>query len=214
MFRKTLVALALIGASASAQSAVVINEGFNNVVTLAAAGWVQTNASTPVGITGWGQGSIDTANFFAAQAGAANSFISANFNNAAAGGTIKNYLITPLFSTAESVFISFFARGLADPEFSDQFAFGFSSGSTATSAFTLGPIITATTDGWTQYLVNLGAQGAGTVGRFAIEYTGPANNANYFGVDSLVAQVPEPSTWMMLGAGLLALLGVRRRKQI
>ena len=38
MFRKTLVAFAMIGVAASAQSAVVINEGFDNIFGLAAKG--------------------------------------------------------------------------------------------------------------------------------------------------------------------------------
>ena len=38
MFRKTLVAFAMISVAASAQSAVVINEGFDNIFGLAAKG--------------------------------------------------------------------------------------------------------------------------------------------------------------------------------
>lgn len=217
MFRKTLVAFAMIGLAASAQSAVVINEGFDDVFGLAAKGWVLTNASTPGGSTpGWFQGTAATmgTNYFNAQAGAGESFAAANFNNAGDGGSLSNYLITPLFSTAGNVAVSFYARGIADPGYFDQFAFGFSTGGFAVSDFVLGPVVTAPTGAWTQYLINLGAQGANTFGRFAIEYTGPQANADYFGIDSLVVQVPEPSTWMMLGTGLLALLGLRRQKQI
>ena len=217
MFRKTLTALAIFGSMASAHSAALIDEGFENVFGLQAKGWVLTNASTPAGATpGWFQGIAATpgTNFFNAQAGAPTSYAAADYNNAGENGTIRNYLITPQFSTAESLFVSFWARGIAEPDFFDQFAFGFSNGSSAISAFNLGPVVTAQTSGWTQYLVTLGAQGANSVGRFAIEYTGSQANADYFGIDSLVVQVPEPSTWMMLGAGSLALLGLRRRKQI
>lgn len=215
MFRKTLIALAMTGATASAQSATVINEGFDDVFGLAARDWVLSNASTSGGSTsGWFQGNAATAgtNFFNAQAGAGKSYAAADFNNAGEGGNLQNYLITPQFSTAGNVSVSFWARGIAEPDFFDQFAFGFSNGGFAISDFVLGPAITAQTDGWTQYAIDLGAQGANTFGRFAIEYTGAQVNADYVGIDSLVVQVPEPSTWMMLGAGLLALLGLRRRK--
>lgn len=218
MFNKALLALALIGVAASAQSAVEINEGFDNVPGLADAGWVQTNNSAG-GTTNWYQGTPSPATpsssgIFSAQSGPANSYIAANYKSAATGSAISNYLITPLFSTAEAVFISFWARGVGEADYFDQFAYGFSTGSNLTSAFALGPIMTATPGDWTQYRVNLGNQGINTVGRFAIEYTGQADNADYFGVDSLVVQVPEPSTWIMLGIGLLTLFGVRRRNRV
>jgi hypothetical protein len=47
-----MVVLAASAAAAQAQPVVLINEGFNNVATLPGSGWVQTNASTPVGTTG------------------------------------------------------------------------------------------------------------------------------------------------------------------
>ena len=219
MFSKTLIALATIGISASAHAAALIDEGFEDVFGLQAKGWVLTNASTPGGATpGWFQGTPATmgTDFFDAQAGAAKSYAAANFENAGPGGTIRNYLITPQFSTAESVSVSFWARGIAEPDYVDQFAFGFSNGSAAFEGFNLGPVVTARTDGWTQYLVSLGAQGADTFGRFAIAYTGPQANADFLGIDSLVVgipeTVPEPSTWMLLSAGSLALLSLRRRR--
>ena len=65
-------------------------------------------------------------------------------------------------------------------------------------------------------LADPGAQGADTFGRFAIAYTGPQANADFLGIDSLVVgipeTVPEPSTWMLLSAGSLALLSLRRRR--
>jgi len=53
----------------------------------------------------------------------------------------------------------------------------------------------------------------GSVGRFAIDYTGWANNANYVGIDTLaVTPVPEPSTWAMFGMGLVGLAAYSRRR--
>jgi hypothetical protein len=50
--------------------------------------------------------------------------------------------------------------------------------------------------------------------RFALQYTGAADLANYVGVDSLlVSEVPEPSTMLSLFAGAMGLALVRRRKR-
>src|SRR6478609_2463871 len=56
----------------------LLSEGFNNVASLGAAGWVFTNASTPVGQS-WFQGN---SGIFAAQSGAATSYAAANFLSA------------------------------------------------------------------------------------------------------------------------------------
>ncbi|MGZ8259729.1 MAG: choice-of-anchor J domain-containing protein, partial [Caldimonas sp.] len=81
--RRAAVAVVFSVSSAAAHSQVVlVNEGFDNVATLPGSGWILTNASTPVGSTGWFQGLPD---FFPAHAGAENSYAAANFNSAAAG---------------------------------------------------------------------------------------------------------------------------------
>ena len=89
MIKKALLALAISGTMLSAQAGVVVNEGFDNISTLTTSGWVLTNASTPVGSTGFFQGNTDV---LTSQAGAANSYIAANFNNAADGGVINDWL--------------------------------------------------------------------------------------------------------------------------
>jgi hypothetical protein len=86
-------------------------ENFNDVSTLSAAGWVDVNNSTPGGTTSWFQGNPDV---FAAQSGAADSYIAANFDNVPFGGNISNYLITPEPSLNNGVKISFYARTEAD----------------------------------------------------------------------------------------------------
>lgn len=207
MMKKTLIALALIGTAAMAQAG---TENFNNVSALQAAGWVITNASTPGGTTGWAQGEQ---NVFPAQAGPSDSYITSNYNAAAAGGQIDNWLITPTFSTTNFGSVSFWIRAAADAGFSDQLSWGMSDGGVLPAAFQLTSALTVGTDGWTQYTYDFLGTGAHTFGRFAIRYSGAADDSSYVGIDSLEIDLPEPSTPLMLTAGLLGLFAVRRRKQ-
>lgn len=210
MFKTTLSALVLMGAAASAQADVLLQENFNNVGTLGAAGWVFNNASSPVGSNSWFQGNEAA---YAAQSGPANSYISASWGSAAPGGTLNNWLITPEFSTAKNVAISLWVRGAGEAGFSDHVSFGLSKGGSAINDFVLQPSFETAGD-WTKYTFNIGALGAGTVGRFAINYNGLADNSNNIGIDTLsIAAVPEPSSFLMLGAGLFAIGALRRRQR-
>ena len=211
MMKKAIVALAISGMAMSAQAGALLNEGFENVADLAGKGWVLNNASTPPGVTsGWAQGSPTV---FPALSGASNSFASANYLNAAAGGDLNNWLITPEFSTGiNGATVSFWLRADAFADTSDQLAFGFSNGSSALSDFTLASPVTVGTDGWVRYVASIG--GGNGNARFALQYTGAADFANYVGVDSLqVSEVPEPSTMLSLFAGAMGLALVRRRKR-
>jgi len=204
-----IAAACLAGASAQADT-VLINEGFESFSSLAGAGWVLTNASTPIGSTSLAAGDVGV---FTAQAGSAGSYVSGNYNNAAAGGTISSWLITPTFSTATAVIVSFWAKADILAPYFDQIAYGFSStGGSSTGSFTLGTASTVLGD-WTQYTLTYAANGAGSLARFAINYTGAADASNYIGIDSVtVTAVPEPSTWLMFGAGLVGLTGLARRR--
>jgi hypothetical protein len=216
MMKKAFAAAALAGLAMSAQAGIVINEGFENVAALqqgSKSGWIFANTAAG-GTGGWVQGS---AGVFGAQAGTASSFVSANYTNAPAGGQLDSWLITPEFSTAIGGSVSFWVRGelatdaLGVP-YTDYFSYGFSTGGIQPASFTLSTPVAAPVDGWQQIWLSYDAQGAGSVGRFAIRYTGPADSADYIGIDSLQVEVPEPAS-LALGAGGLLGLGALRRRQ-
>ena len=209
--RRAAAAVALFAVATAAHAQFVINEGFNNVGTLAGSGWVLANASTPPGsVAGWFQGDQ---NIFASQAGAPQAYIAANFNNAAPGGALHNWLISPTFSTQDAGSVSFYVRADVIPEFSDQLAWGFSHGGSSFADFTLGAPHSIGAD-WTQMQVSFAGQGVGSIGRFAIVYTGPADLANYVGVDTFAVAVPEPETWALMLAGLAGLGVLKRRRAV
>jgi len=210
--RRAAAAVVLFAAATAAHAQFVINEGFNNVATLAGSGWILANASAPPGsVAGWFQGDQTQ---FSSQAGAPQAYVAANFNNAAAGGTLNNWLISPTFSTALAGTVSFYARADIIPDFFDQLAWGFSNGGSSFADFSLGAPKTVGGD-WTQINVDFAGHGAGATGRFAIVYTGSADLANYVGVDTFaVTAVPEPETWALLLAGIAGLGVLKRRRAV
>ena len=200
-------ALALAGAANASAATALISEGFDNVYTLASHGWVLSNNSTPSGSTGWFQGE----DFQFPSQGGAGGYAAADFNNAAAGGAIDNWLITPQFSTAIRGQVTVWLRGMAEDPYLDTVKFGFSTGGSDITDFTTGALVTTAGD-WTQYTFGYVAAGAGSTARFAIEYTGDADLANYMGVDTLsITAVPEPAAWAMFALGALGVAARRRR---
>ena len=210
--RRAAVAAGLAVAAVAAHAQfVAVNEGFENVAGLPAAGWVLNNASTPIGTTGWFQAGPG---FFDAFAGSQFSYIAANFNNAAAGGTIANFLFTPVFTTEGGSTVSFWARSIGEDGFVDHIRVGRTMGGTTAGDFIqIGGDITLT-DTWTQYTFGIAKQPVGATGRAVIEYFGVADTSDFVGVDSLTVNVvPEPETWALFGLGLAALGVVKRRRK-
>jgi hypothetical protein len=205
---KTLSCALLLACAGAAQANIV--ESFDNAAGLAAKGFILRNASTPAGSNAFFQGNTRV---FGAYDGAPNAYLGANSNSAAAGGSIDDWLITPLFSTTANGTISFYVRAAADPGFTDSFQYGLSTGGANAADFVLGALTAAPSGDWTRYSLDFAGTGiADSVGRFAIRYTGPADSANYIGIDSLSVQLPEPSAFALLGLGLAG-VGVSRRRR-
>src|SRR3954467_15036347 len=72
MFRNILICAALVAGSATANAAVILDEGFDDVGTLAGAGWLTVNNSAGGTADPWFQGNTGV---FDAAAGAADSYI-------------------------------------------------------------------------------------------------------------------------------------------
>jgi hypothetical protein len=208
---KICSALALAGLASSSYAVNLVSEGFDDITSLSGNGWVLANVSSPSAGTPWFQGDNTTA--FTAQSGADNSYIASNFTAAPPGGFIDNFLITPYFSLASDVTLTFYARADVIDGFSDTFALlaGTTTlGSSEVVTELIHPTV-ATGGDWTMYTVTLAGQGGGAVGRFAFEYFGDADTSNYIGLDTVTVAVPEPETYALMALGLAA-LALRRRK--
>ena len=206
----TLTVAAILPATSHAQAVEVLSENFDDAEMLA--GWSLMNNSVLPGEP-WFQG---TAEVFSAHQGAPTAYIAANYFSAAGGqGTINNWLITPALDLIGPTTLTFFTRSAPVAGYNDTLEVRFSEGSGSDPAGF--DTLLATIGGATPYPgswqeFNLSLPYAGQ-GRFAFRYTGDAVVSNYVGIDTVsVLSVPEPSAYLMLGAGLFAFTMLRRRQ--
>jgi len=224
---KYLIGLVATVATSSVFASPLLNEGFNDISTLASSGWVMTNNSTgavggvnsTIGGSNWFQGGDGP---FNAANGPINSYIGANYVNATAGGAISNWLLTPELALANGEKLNFSLRllgeGLVDKVEVYYSAAGASvdvgNTTTSTGGFTLLDSFSASTDtGWTTKSLTLSGLSGNTTGRFAFRYVGSYDNSDYIGIDtvSVTTAVPEPTTALMLLLGL-GVVGISRKK--
>lgn len=220
--QKCMVGLCASFACSAVCAAPLLNEGFDDVTTLAAKGWIQTNNSAPPA-TGWFQGNPA---IFNAASGAPNSYIAANYTSAGPGGTVSNWLITPVLALNNGETLDFALHLLGD-DFLDIVQVYLSvSGASANVGSTtistgdfalLQSFQSAVDTGWTPQSIALSGLAGPATGRFAFRYV-VANNdtaGNYVGIDSVridSARVPEPGTFALAAVAFGALAWQRRHR--
>ena len=215
--RSGVLAILAVTFISNLSAAPILQEDFASVPGgLTGAGWVITNNSSPVGTTSWFQGDPAT---FNAQAGASDSYASANFNAADFGGNINLFLITPSINYVGDVVVSFWTRTTTGGGgFGDNLEFLLNpTGTTSTAGFSLSLNSTPPSypDDWTQVTVNATLTGPS---RFAFRYnvldtsvSGNFIGIDTFSVDSVGNAVPEPGTYVISSLGLFAMAVLRRR---
>lgn len=205
----TLLALVafMFGLGVTESRAQAFSEAFDVVPV---AGWTVQNNSVPVGSTGWFQGGTP----FAAQTGAANAYIGANFNNTTGTNTISNWLIAPNRTMNNGDIYKFWTRTTTANPFPDRLQVRLSTAGASTNVGTgptgLGDFTTLLLDinpaydtggvypeVWTEYTITISGLGGPTSGRLAFRYFvemgGPTgDNSNYIGIDTF-SYTPVPA---------------------
>jgi hypothetical protein len=205
------ILLAVFGFGVDAAQAQFIVENFDDITALPNAGWAMRNNSQSVGSSGWFQG---LSFVFPAQAGAADSYIGANFNNTINTNTISNWLIMPTTFLSNGNVLRFWTRTVTNSQFPDRLEVRLSTNGSSTNIgtgpndvgdfttllLTVNPTLTlgGYPEVWTQYTITLSGlppgggdcNGFGMEGRFAFRYFvtagGPAgDNSNYIGIDTV-----------------------------
>jgi hypothetical protein len=195
------IAAALLASAAGAQ---LLDEGFESVAGLEAAGWHLENKSEPIGTTDWFQGNSSV---FPAFDGSTSSYLGANFDNVAGPGTISNWAITPVLPLLPGDSITFYTRTVTAPAFPDRLELWLSVSGASTdtgegpgglgafSTFLLSINPTLTTVGyptsWFQFEGTVPALPGPRMGRFGFSYYvtdagDGAANGDYIGIDRVV----------------------------
>jgi hypothetical protein len=188
------IVLVLAAVPAAAQS---FSEGFDDVTTLAPAGWAYDNNSTTVGTTGWpplptkpaarGFGEyqgVDTV--FPAHSGATTSYNADNYNATTGAGTISDWLMTPAVTMMNGDTLSFWTRTSTSSPYPDRLQVRLSTNGASVNCGTLpedvGDFTTLLVDinptlavggypeTWTQYTLTLSGLTGVQTGRFAFRY--------------------------------------------
>lgn len=227
---KKLFSAAFAATLASGAFAQALNEGFDDITTLVGNGWAFQNLSVAGGTATYFQGNSTV---FAANSGAATSYMGVNFNSTTGANTISNWAFMPTRVWSNGDQISFFTRTVTGNPFPDRLQLRLSTNGASVDAGTtptsVGDFTTLLLDinptyqtgtanypeTWTQFSATITGLGGPTSGRAAFRYFvedgGPAgNNSNYIGIDD-AAVVPEPASMAVLGLGLLPLLKRRRK---
>ena len=181
-----------------------ITEGFENITTLPASGWVIQNNSVPLGQLSWFQGNPTA---FPSYNGALESYIGANYNSVNLIGTISNWLITPNVTLKNGDVFSFFTRTSIDNQWADRLQVRMSTnGASANVGFSESSVgdftqllleinpnlqLSVYPMVWTQYNITISGLAAPTSGRLAFRYfvtNGGINgtSSDYIGIDNFV----------------------------
>jgi len=203
----------LLGTAGAAQAQVVLAEAFNNVSTLAGAGWTFRNTSTSPG-TNWFQGN---AGIFVAQSGAPDAYVAANFlGTTGLTGAVSTWLITPQLVLDNTSTVSMVVQVGGDG-FLDTLQVMLSTTGTAPADFSsIGSFSASANAGWVPLSFPALLTGT-TLSYVALRYVvdNVAVNGNYLGIDNLVVTaVPEPVSALLFGLGLAGLAGVRARRRL
>jgi hypothetical protein len=224
-FKHILAGLALALAGTTAVQAQALQQNFDgNGVP---AGWIVTNNSTPVGPGKWSQGNE---NIFTSQAGAPSAYFADSYLAASAnGGAVSDWLITPVFTIANGMTVTFWARvNAGDPDYlgGDQLELRLSQGTgsnVGTGAAGLGTFTQTlraiafdgvrSAGAWTQYSATISGLAAATSGRLGFRFLvdDTTVHGDYLGLDT-ISVIPEPEMALLLLAGLpLIGFGLRRK---
>ncbi len=178
-------------------------EPFDSVSSLPVAGWLTQNNSSPIGSTGWFQGTPST---FPAQATAG--YIAADYRNVLNLGTISNWLVTPTLNLNNGDAIQFWTRTVSPSAYADRLQVRLSTaGNSAvvgSDPLSVGTFTTLLLDinpeyaigasgyptGWTQYTIVISGLSGPSTGRIAfryfVEHGGESGSqSDYIGIDSV-----------------------------